>query len=181
MKTAFIIFAAAWVCFLSLAYAKEETSAAPAELKATASLQDAQGRKLGEVTVKETPQGVLLNVKLKNVPAGVHAFHVHQKGICTPPDFASAGGHFNPGNRKHGLMAMEGSHGGDMPNIHVASKDEMNVEILARGLTLKKGSVNSLFDEDGSALVLHETADDYLSDPAGNAGTRLACGVVQLP
>jgi Cu-Zn family superoxide dismutase len=99
-------------------------------------------------------------------------------GKCEPP-FNSAGGHFNPGNKKHGLMSPEGAHGGDMPNLHIPAGGELTVEVHNSMITLEKDKPNSVLDADGSALVIHANKDDYKTDPTGEAGGRIACGVVQ--
>lgn len=135
------------------------------------------GQSLGDATLRETPTGVLLSVNLQNVPAGTHAFHIHTIGLCEAPTFMSAGGHFAPGGTKHGLMAQAMPHAGDLPNLHVAADGKLSFEVLAGNVTLAAGP-RSLFDADGSALVLHAMADDYVTDPAGNAGGRIACGTV---
>ena len=145
---------------------------------AKANLQTADGKDAGNVTLTQTPHGVLLALSVKGLPAGEHAFHVHAVGKCEPP-FTSAGGHFNPDNKKHGMMAPEGSHAGDMPNLHVPASGELSVEVLNAAVTLEKGKPNSLFDADGSAVVIHAGKDDYKTDPTGDAGGRIACGVVQ--
>jgi superoxide dismutase, Cu-Zn family len=108
---------------------------------------------------------------------GEHAFHIHAVGKCEPP-FTTAGDHFNPGGKKHGLEAADGSHAGDMPNLHVPSNGDLSVEVVNPTMTLAKGRPNSVFDADGSSIVIHAKADDYKSDPAGNAGDRVACGVI---
>ncbi len=151
------------------AEAKKET--------AVAELKDAAGKKVGEATLEETPHGVLITLTLAGAPAGTHAMHINEDGKCEPP-FKSAGGHFNPEHKKHGILAGEGMHAGDMPNIEVPADGKLTVHVLAAGATLKKGAPNSLFDADGSSLVLHAKADDYVGDPAGNAGDRIACGVI---
>jgi Cu-Zn family superoxide dismutase len=143
---------------------------------ARATLKDKDGKEIGTVGLSQTPAGVLLKVSVKGLPAGEHAFHIHAVGKCEPP-FDSAGGHFNPAQHKHGIMAGEG-HAGDMPNLFVPASGELTVEILNSNVTLAKGKPNSLFDSDGSAVVIHAGPDDYKSDPAGNAGGRIACGVV---
>jgi Cu-Zn family superoxide dismutase len=155
----------------------QAASAAGAGAMARATLKDAQGRTLGEVTLREASGGVLLKADLQNVPAGTHAFHIHTVGKCDAPDFTTAGGHFNPTMMKHGLLASGGPHAGDMPNVTVAADGKLSVEVLDANVTLGAGA-KSLFDADGSAIVLHAMGDDYTTDPTGNAGGRLACGVV---
>jgi Cu-Zn family superoxide dismutase len=144
---------------------------------AKAPLKDASGKDVGSVDLVQTPHGVLLKLSLKGIPAGEHAFHVHAVGKCEPP-FTSAGGHFNPGGRKHGMAAADGAHAGDMPNLHVPASGELAVEIANPAISLVKGQPNSVFDADGSAIVVHAKADDYKTDPAGDAGDRIACGVI---
>ena len=145
-------------------------------LTASAVLKNAQGATVGTATLRETPNGVLIHLNLTDVPAGPHAFHIHAIGMCEPP-FTSAGGHFAPGGKHHGLLSAMGPHAGDLPNVFVSPDGKLDVDVLASGVTLAAGPT-SLFDADGSALMLHATADDYMSDPAGNAGGRIACGVV---
>ena len=152
--------------------------AAPAHAQnAKAALKDAQGKDVGQVQLIQTPHGVLLKMRLKGVPPGERAFHIHAVGKCEPP-FTSAGGHFNPANHKHGMEAKEGSHAGDMPNLHVPANGELVVEIANPMISLVKGQPNSLFDAAGSAIVIHAGPDDYKTDPTGNAGDRIVCGVV---
>ncbi len=191
--------------------------------QARADMMDAQGMSVGEVVLRETPNGTILHATLSNLPPGAHAFHVHSVGLCEPP-FSSAGGHFNPQGKMHGLvgaepqssgatetaarravvtaqdytgddftltltwdvdeagealpdtwrLAMARGHVGDMPNIHVPASGELEIEILNTLLKLDYG----LFDADGAAIVIHAGPDDYMSDPAGAAGPRIACGVI---
>ncbi len=145
---------------------------------ASAPLKNAQGHDVGSVNLTQTPHGVLINVSVKGLPPGEHAFHVHAVGKCEPP-FTSAGGHFNPGAKKHGLLAAEGHHAGDMPNLHIPQSGDLVVEILNAEITLDKGKPNSVFDADGSAVVIHAGSDDYKTDPTGEAGGRIACGVIK--
>ena len=145
---------------------------------ATANMKDPNGKDVGTVVLSQTPSGVLLTAKLENLPAGTHAFHVHAVGKCDPP-FKSAGGHYNPGNKKHGILTADGMHAGDMPNIHVAANGKLTIEVLNPNITLDKGSPNTVFDSDGSAIVLHQKGDDYKSQPSGAAGSRIACGVIE--
>ena len=161
------------------AFAEMLLAAGPASGQtAKASLLGADGKETGMATFTQTPSGVLLKVAVKGLPAGEHALHVHAVGKCEPP-FTSAGGHFNPDNKKHGLMAADGHHAGDMPNLTIPQSGELTAEVLNASITLDKGKPNSVFDADGSALVIHAGKDDYKTDPTGDAGGRIACGVIQ--
>lgn len=144
---------------------------------AKAVLKDQKGVDVGTVDLTQTPAGVMLKLSLKGVPAGERAFHIHGVGKCEAP-FASAGGHFNPGGHKHGLLVGQG-HAGDMPNLHIPAGGALEVEILNAAVTLEKGKPNSLFHDGGTSIVIHAGKDDYKSDPAGNAGDRIACGIIQ--
>ncbi len=151
-------------------------STADAVDKATTVLNDGSGKKVGKVRLTATPSGILIQLYLTGIPPGEHAFHVHEVGKCEPPDFKSAGAHFSPDKTKHGLMNPEGPHAGDMPNLHVPDSGKLSIEILNPLVTLR--GERALLDEDGSALVIHAGADDYTTDPTGNAGNRIACGVI---
>jgi Cu-Zn family superoxide dismutase len=151
-------------------------SPASAASSATASLKDASGKEVGTAALTETPSGVLIRLDLTAVPAGEHALHFHAVGKCEPPDFKSAGPHFNPAEHKHGLENPAGPHAGDMPNLHVPGDGKLSIEVLNQAVTLSGKS--ALLDGDGAALVIHAAADDYRTDPAGNAGDRIACGVI---
>jgi len=152
--------------------------AAPALAVDTASavLKDASGKEVGAATFTVTPSGVLISLDLTAVPPGEHGFHVHTTGKCEPPDFKSAGPHFNPDQTKHGFMTPEGPHAGDLPNLHVPADGKLQIEVLEPNVTLSGEA--PLLDADGSALVIHAGADDYKTDPAGNSGNRIACGVI---
>jgi superoxide dismutase, Cu-Zn family len=147
-----------------------------APMTAHADLKNAGGETIGRATLTDGPAGVLIHVELTGAPPGAHAFHIHAVGQCAPP-FTSAGGHFNPAGHQHGFMNAQGRHAGDLPNIWVPADGHLTFDAFADGVTLKAGA-DSLFDADGSALVMHGGADDYASDPAGAAGPRVACGVV---
>ncbi len=161
------------VLLASIAFAAATVQTAGAAERAMAKLKNPKGESVGEVRLMETPHGTLLHARFSNLPPGAHAFHVHTVGKCEPP-FKSAGGHFNPGGKKHGFLAADGLHAGDMPNIHVPASGSLEIEVLNTLLKLD----SSLFDADGAAIVLHEGPDDYKTDPAGAAGGRIACGVI---
>jgi Cu-Zn family superoxide dismutase len=163
----------------ALGLALAAAAAVPAAAQsAKAQLKTGDGRNAGLATFTQMRTGVLIALAVKGVPAGEHAFHIHAVGKCEPP-FASAGGHFNPDSKKHGLMAMEGHHAGDMPNLHVPASGELQVQMLNTSVTLEKGKPNSLFGPNGTALVIHAVKDDYKTDPTGEAGARMICGVVE--
>jgi superoxide dismutase, Cu-Zn family len=143
-----------------------------------ADIINAKGEKIGTATLQPAKLGVRINLNVSQLPPGTHALHVHAVGKCDPPDFKSAGPHFNPDNKKHGSKNPEGPHAGDLPNFDVKKDGTAKISVVAPHVTLGEGP-NSLFHPDGTALVIHEKADDYMTDPAGNAGARIACGVVQ--
>ena len=144
---------------------------------ASADLKDAQGKEVGLVKLKAVKDGVEITGKLSGIPDGEHALHIHQVGTCTPPDFKSAGPHFNPENKQHGDLNPQGHHAGDLPNINVV-KGKAKIKVTAKGVTLADTGDNSVFHTGGTALVVHAKADDRKTDPAGNAGDRIACGVI---
>lgn len=144
---------------------------------ANAVLIDPDGKEIGNVAISELAQGLRIFAQAEGLPPGVHAFHIHETGACEQPDFQSAGGHYNPTGMQHGWDNPEGPHAGDFPNVHVHEDGKLAVEYFTASLTLGEGDT-TLFDDDGSAVVVHEGADDYQSDPAGHAGARIACGVI---
>jgi Cu-Zn family superoxide dismutase len=152
--------------------------AAEKKKTAKADLWDAKGEKVATATLKEAKGGVAIAVQATGLPEGIHAFHIHAVGKCDAPDFKTAGGHFNPENKKHGLKNPEGPHAGDMPNITVNKKGVGKAKVVNTRVSLGEGA-NSLFHEGGTALVIHEKADDDMTDPAGNAGNRIACGLIE--
>jgi superoxide dismutase, Cu-Zn family len=143
---------------------------------ATASILDRSGRRVGLVTLTTTPTGTLINGEFTGLPAGVHGFHIHAVGKCEPP-FDSAGPHFNPSSTQHGIAVGQG-HAGDLPNLFVPDSGRVHVEFFAPEVNIRNGD-RSVFDADGAALVVHAKRDDYKTDPAGDAGERIACGVIE--
>lgn len=144
-----------------------------AEGGATADLLATDGASFGAVTLTDTKAGLLVSADLHGLPEGTHGFHIHTTGACAP-DFAAAGGHFAGKGDAHGMMATATPHDGDLPNIHAPATGSLTVEALKPGLTLAE-----LMDEDGAAVVIHAGADDYASQPSGDAGGRIACGVIE--
>jgi Cu-Zn family superoxide dismutase len=149
--------------------------AAPKE--AHADLLNSEGKSVGTATLVPTDGGVQITANLSNLPPGTHAFHIHAVGKCEPPGFTSAEGHFNPEHKQHGTENPMGAHAGDLPNFQAAKDGTAHISVVASDVTLGPGE-NSLFHPGGTALIIHERADDYKSDPSGNAGARIACGVI---
>jgi Cu-Zn family superoxide dismutase len=170
MKALYILTASASLLALATVSVAAQT--------AKANLRNAEGKEVGSAALTQTPAGVLITLSVKGLPAGEHAFHVHAVGKCEPP-FTTAGGHFNPEKKKHGMMASDGPHAGDMPNLHVPTSGELAVDVLNAAVTLEKGKANSLFGPEGTALIIHAGKDDYKTDPTGEAGGRIACGLVE--
>lgn len=150
------------------------------EMTATATLMDPAGQAIGEAQLTQTPNnGVLIRVNVEGLEPGAHGFHIHAVGQCTPPDFSSAGGHFAPRGHAHGVLNAHGSHAGDLLNLWVPQNGRVTTERLAEGVTLARGVQGSLLDDDGSSLVIHANPDDYMSQPSGNGGPKVACGVIR--
>lgn len=162
----------------------EETSAedqaSSAMTNATGSIRivDPQGRELGFAQMKEEPGGVRFSLQLSGLePESVHGIHIHERGSCQPPAFESAGGHLNPGDKRHGLANSLGPHIGDLPNITVREDSMVVTTVLANGV-VRGDAPNGLRRPSGTALVIHEGPDDYTTDPSGDSGARIACGVI---
>ncbi|WEX09951.1 superoxide dismutase family protein [Chelativorans sp. AA-79] len=150
------------------------------EKQASANMINAEGNEVGTVTFNTSPSGFLhILVEMTDLPPGPHGFHIHETGACDPATgFESAGGHY-AGDKEHGIESQNGPHPGDLPNVHVGQDGVLKVEFFTDRVSLAEGGENPLADDDGSAVVLHANADDYSSQPSGNAGDRLACGVIE--
>jgi len=153
------------------------TLTALAAAKTKVDLKDSQGKSVGTITLSQQGSGVDLKLQLHDLPFGSHAIHFHQNPKCDAPDFKSAGPHFNPDGKKHGLDNPEGHHAGDMLNFTVDAKGKAKLRMDDKDVTLADGP-HSLFSNGGTAIVIHAKADDMKTDPSGNSGDRIACGVV---
>lgn len=145
---------------------------------AAAALLSADGSQKGSATVVETGEGLQVTITAIGLPPGTHAAHIHTTGACTAPDFASAGGHWNPMKKQHGKDNPQGMHMGDMPNILLGTDGSGELQFTIPGGKLTTGDM-PLLDADGAAVVIHAAADDMKTDPTGNAGGRIACGVLK--
>ena len=146
-------------------------------LSAEATLKDKSGTQVGVATLIDTPEGVRVAVTGYRLPPGTHGLHIHAVGLCEPPDFTTAGAHFNPTNKQHGRLNPSGPHSGDLPNLVVAASGEGGIDISTKVFTLGPGP-NTVLTDKGTAIVLHANADDEKTDPTGNSGGRIACGVI---
>jgi len=146
-------------------------------------LKTGSGQDAGTATFHETKKGQLeIKLKLQNLPIGDHAVHIHEKPVCEGPDFKTAGGHFNPDGKKHGMLNPEGHHNGDLPqNVTIGENHKGEATFKVQYLSLDPASPNSIFANGGTSIMVHEKPDDMKTDPAGNAGNRIACGVIQAP
>jgi Cu-Zn family superoxide dismutase len=145
---------------------------------AHADIVNAQGQKIGTAKIVAAKKGVKIDVSVSQLPPGKHGIHVHAVGKCEGADFKTAAGHLNPETKKHGKDNPEGPHAGDLLNIEVKADGTAKATLLDAMVTLGDGP-NSLFHDGGTALVIHEKEDDYKTDPTGNSGARIACGVIE--
>jgi Cu-Zn family superoxide dismutase len=169
----------ATICALGLAHTVPVAFAQQGGAGAKASFVDQAGKPLGSAQLTQTEKGVLIDIDLKDLTPGAHGFHIHQTGKCDgAAKFTTAGGHFGVAGQEHGYHSGKGPHAGDLPNLIVPAGGALKQQIFTPGVTLGAGD-NSLFDADGSALVIHAKGDDYRSQPAGDSGDRIGCAVIE--
>jgi len=145
---------------------------------AKADIQNNRGEKVGTAMLSPAENGVRISLDVSKLSPGMHGIHIHNVGKCDPPDFSTAGPHFNPTPKKHGLQNPEGPHAGDMKNLTVGSDGTAHIEFVDTLVSLADGVPNSLFHPNGTALVIHVDPDDEMTDPSGKSGARIACGVI---
>ena len=143
-------------------------------------LTNSKGEPAGMAVLKQKKSGVEVKVLLENIPFGEHSVHIHGNAVCEAPDFKTAGGHFNPDGKQHGFENPAGHHAGDTPsNVSVGEDHHGSATWTLTAVTLQPGAPNSLLSGSGTSLIVHEKADDMKTDPSGNSGNRIACGVIQ--
>ena len=157
-------------------YDADDVGPGPDAAMASAELRDPSGRVMGSATASQVGDSIRIRIDGRNLPSGAHGAHIHQTGVCAAPDFASAGPHWNPTDRKHGKDNPAGMHHGDLPNVLIGANGEGSLEYTIPGGRLTGGGA-AMLDSDGASIVIHATADDYRTDPSGNSGGRIACGV----
>ncbi|MFD2612348.1 superoxide dismutase family protein [Paenibacillus gansuensis] len=160
--------------FKSLATQADAVSAKPVQVK----LVDTKGKPAGTAAITQQAKGVLITIEAAGLTPGKHGFHIHENGKCEPPKFTSAGSHFNPGGAEHGFNNPKGYHGGDLPNLVADASGTAKGEIFVDYVTLAKGKANSLLKPGGTSIVIHAGEDDYVTNPAGNSGDRVVCGII---
>lgn len=145
----------------------------------TVTMYHRDGDQLGTATLTEHPDGVQLTLELEGMSPGIYGLHIHEKAKCEPPNFQSAGNHFNPENKAHGLLHPKGPHAGDLPNIEADETGKVNVELMIRDVTLRPDSKMSLTKGEGTALIVTERPDDGMTQISGNSGERIICGEIK--
>lgn len=170
-----------WIAALAFCLPLVLVSPAISRQACTVQLINSQGEAIGQATITQSAEGVLISAHAGGISPGWHAFHIHETGKCEPPGFTSAGGHFNPTGAGHGFLDGDGHHAGDLPNVYVGEDGRLDVDVFTKQVSLAPGGPASLADADGSSLVIHAGRDDYRTDPAGDAGGRIACAVIAPP
>ncbi|MFW5437553.1 superoxide dismutase family protein [Paenibacillus apiarius] len=144
----------------------------------TVKIINSKGANIGTAQLSQIGDHVQIVIEAQNLPPGPHGTHFHAAGRCDPPDFTTAEAHLNPQHRQHGFENAKGFHAGDLPNIEVSADGKVRANITTKTVTLEKGKPNSLLRPGGTSLIIHEKADDYITDATGNSGDRIACAAI---
>ena len=168
------------LCAVTLVVAGALSVRAPAQEVADSKFKNAEGKEVGTVHIEHMPSATLFLIKLHDMPPGVHGIHIHSVDKCTPPTFDSAGPHWNPTNHQHGTKNPKGPHAGDLPNITIPADGKLETQIVVTGMLQWQGE-GGILDGDGASMVIHANPDDYMTDPSGNSGARIACATLDLP
>jgi Cu-Zn family superoxide dismutase len=174
-----VLVASGWLLQGCAAGVEEGAPALADSQSARAELRDRDGRSVGVATLKATKRGVRIGVEVSGLAPGRHGFHIHEAGRCDQPDFATAGGHFNPTSMQHGMENPAGPHAGDLPNLVVGEAGTGSLTTVNPYLTLGTGAADDLLRDGGTSVMIHAGPDDYYTDPAGDSGARVACGVIE--
>ena len=177
-RFALLMIATAGLVFSAGAFAVQHEGHAAHPGRAGTSLRNTQGQVVGEVSADRDGAVIRVRVTVRGFVTGIHGVHFHQTGRCDAPDFASAGGHWNPAGHQHGRLNPQGAHLGDLPNLEVRANGTGRIDFDVPVPAGTAAGVNPLLDEDGTAIVVHAAPDDYRTDPSGNSGARIACGVL---
>ena len=172
-RNSVLVIAAAALAGLAACVTAPVSAQMPAGPGAAGEIINSEGQAIGSVNLNQLTNGLQIIATAENLPSGVHGFHIHAVGECQPPSFESAQGHFNPGDSSHGFQSEGGPHAGDLPNVHIGPDGVLAVEFLTDRMSLREGD-NAVLDDDGAALVIHQGADDYQTDPARPARPRHA-------
>jgi len=170
------------VCGLAIGMTAAITvqAAAPGPKEIKVDIKNASGAIAGTATFKTVKKGVEVKISLRGLPVGEHGVHIHQNAVCDAPDFKGAGGHFNPDGKQHGYLNPNGHHNGDFPaSVEVGDDHTGEATFVSSDISLDPTAPNSLFLKGGTSIVVHEKADDDMTDPSGNSGARIACGVIK--
>jgi Cu-Zn family superoxide dismutase len=166
------------VCLLAVSVASAAKTPKPAPVPVI--IKTSSGEDAGTARLIQKGKNVQVKLDLKNLPAGIHAIHIHAKAACDAPDFKTAGPHFNPTGKQHGWNNPQGHHAGDFPeNLEIGTNHVLSETLTLKDVSLDPNAPNSLTADGGTSIIIHEKKDDMMTDPSGNAGNRIACGVIQ--
>nr|WP_179952699.1 superoxide dismutase family protein [Cohnella abietis] len=161
-----------------IVFVNTDADARSPKQQASVKIINSKGEEIGTARITQKPDSVHIHIEAKDLPPGIHGIHFHETGKCEAPDFTSAGAHLNPQGKQHGFNNPQGFHAGDLLNIQVGQDGTVKADLESKSVTLVTGLSNSLRKPGGTAIVIHEKEDDYVTDPSGNSGNRIACGPI---